>query len=429
MGIATTSSASPDLSVTSFVEDDTEQLLNEAEKFDATQAQIEAEPYREEEPLTQIQSGLRRAESLLLSTPEEPEVRVIGQSIGFPKYRANLVADKTVTFNPVVDSSPPTNYFAPMPSNSFSNISHIEKVIDPFDPLAFNHNRHVYLTIDSTGESEERRRDADYSPSFSCRATSDSDLSIIEPYYRGSNNNNNARSNNNVRTNLNSQARRWASEGPPRRASHRGAKVRAKAAIREALISSKDRADASYSTFGSRRDTPQVSPSIPMNPAMPSVHSAPVAYIQQAGLGLPPLQTNTNDYLLTGPHQGNDAALEVLMRRFENASTSAAVGQMGYRPSFTPNSPQIQRPARRSFLKAAPRPQVTSRLSQYWRDYQTWRKYDGPEPEADAEVVEVVVVSSEHDEADDDDKARDALRENETDNKKTSEAGSDVQII
>ena len=229
---------------------------------------------------------------------------------------------------------------------------------------------------------------------------------------------------------MNSQARRWASEGPPRRASHRGAKVRAKAAIREALVSSKDRADASYSTFGSRRDTPQVSPSIPMNPAMPSIHSAPVAYIAQAGLGLPPLQTHTNDLLLTGPHQGNDAALEVLMRRFENASTSAAVGQMGYRPSFTPNSPQIQRPARRSFLKAAPRPQATSRLSHhYWRDYQTWRKYDGPEPEADAEVVEVVVVSSEHDEADDDDNARDAVRENETGNKKTSEAGSDVQII
>ena len=192
--------------------------------------------------------------------------RVIGQSTGFPKFRANLVADKTVTFNPVVESSPPTNYFAPMPSNSFSNISHIEKVIDPLDPLTFNRNRHIYLTIDSMGESEERRRDADYSPSFSCRATSDSDLSIIEPYYRGSNNNNNARSNNNVRTNLNNQARRWASEGPPRRASHRGAKVRAKAAIREALISSKDRADASYSAFGSRRDTPQVSPSIPMNP-------------------------------------------------------------------------------------------------------------------------------------------------------------------
>ena len=68
-------------------------------------------------------------------------------------------------------------------------------------------------------------------------------------------------------------------------------------------------------------------------------------------------------------------------------------------------------------------------MSHYWRDYQTWRKYDGPEPEADAEVVEVVVVSSEHDEADDDDKARDAVRENETDDKKTSEAGSDVQII
>jgi hypothetical protein len=51
-------------------------------------------------------------------------------------------------------------------------------------------------------------------------------------------------------------------------------------------------------------------------------------------------------------------------------------------------------------------------------------------PEADAEVVEVAVVSSEHDEADDDDdKAKNAVRENEAEDKKTSEADSDVQII
>ena len=195
------SAAAVDLSATSLTEDNTEQLLKEAEKFDETQVQSQAVAFREDEPLTQIQRGLRRAESLLLPTPEEPEVRVIGQSTGFPKFRANLVVDKTVTFNPLVESSPPTNYFAPMPSNSFSNISHIEKVIDPRDPLTFIRNRHIYLTVDSMGESEERRRDADYSPSFSCRATSDSDLSIIEPFYT-------ARSNNNVRTNMNSQAKR-----------------------------------------------------------------------------------------------------------------------------------------------------------------------------------------------------------------------------
>jgi hypothetical protein len=259
------------------------------------------------------------------------------------------------------------------------------------------------------GESEERRRDADYTPSFSCRATSDSDISIVENFYRGSNN---VRSNNNVRTNMNNQTRRWASEGPPRRASHRGAKVRAKAKIREALVSSQDRADASYSGFGIRRDTPQVSPSIPLNPSTPSVHSAPVAYIAQAGLGLPPFQTHTNDLMLTGPQQqGNDAALEVLMRRFENASTSAVAGQMGFRPRapLAARSPQTQMPTRRSFLKAAPRPPTASRLSHYWPDCKTWRRYDGPEPEA-----EVVVLSSEHEEAE---------------NAKVSDTDSEVKII
>ena len=235
------------------------------------------------------------------------------------------MADKTVTFNPMVDTLPPTNYFAPMPSTSFTNISQIEKVTDPLDPLAFN--RHYYLTIDLTGESEERRKDADYIPSFSSRATLDSDISIVETFHQGSNN---------VRTNVDSRARRWASEGPPRRASHRGAKVRAKAAIRESLVSSQDRADASYNGIGLRRDTPQVSPSIPMNPSTPSVHSAPVAYIAQAGLGLPAF-VHTNELMLTGPQQhGDEAALEVLMRRFETASTSAAVGQTGYRPSDHP---------------------------------------------------------------------------------------------
>ena len=160
---------------------------------------------------------------------------------------------------------------------------------------------------------------------------------------------------------------------------------------------------------------------------MPSAHSAPVAYIQQAGLGLPPLQTNTNDYLLTGPQQGNDAALEVLMRRFENASTSAAVGQMGFRPRVRPSSPQTQtqRPTRRSFLKAAPKPQTASRLSHYWPDCQTYRRYEGPEPEAD---VEVVVVSSEHDEAENDN-GKDAVKDKEAGNEKLSDADSDVQII
>ena len=207
---------------------------------------------------------------------------------------------------------------------------------------------------------------------------------------------------------MDNQARRWASEGPPRKTSHRGAKVRAKAKIRESLVSSQDRADASYNGIGIRRDTPQVSPSIPLNPTTPSAHSAPVAYIAHAGLGLPAF-VPTNKLMLTGPQQHrNDAALEVLMRRFETASTSAAAGQMGYRPraSLAARSPQTQQPTRRSFLKTAQLPATRSRQSHYWPDYQTWRKFAGPEPE-----TEIVVLSSDPDEA------------------KVSDTDSDVKII
>jgi hypothetical protein len=113
--------------------------------------------------------------------------------------------------------------------------------------------------------------------------------------------------------------------------------------------------------------------------------------------------------MLTGPQQHrNDAALEVLMRRFETASTSAAAGQMGHRPraSLAARSPQTQQPTRRSFLKTAQLPATRSRQSHYWPDYQTWRKFDGPEPE-----TEIVVLSSDLDEA------------------KVSDTDSDVKII
>lgn len=122
---------------------------------------------------------------MLQPTPEEPEIRVIGQSTALiAKHRAILVddsVDKTVTFNPTVDTAPPTNYFAPMPSTSFTNISRIEKVFDPLDSLAFNNNVNFTASIpyiDLAGESEERKKDADYIPSS--RATSDSDISIVE---------------------------------------------------------------------------------------------------------------------------------------------------------------------------------------------------------------------------------------------------------
>ena len=198
---------------------------------------------------------------------------------------ADIVEDlpeKLATRNPTVNLTPPMNYFAPMPSTSFTNISKIVKVTDPSDPLAFNQNCNLTKSIpciDVTGESKDQKKDADYIPSYSSRATSDSDISILENFYRGSNR---------------------ASEDAHRMIGERGAKVRAKAKIRESLVSSQDRADASYNGVGQRKDTPQVSPSIPLNPTTPNVHSAPVAFIVPAGL---PAFVPTNDLLLTGPQQ------------------------------------------------------------------------------------------------------------------------------
>ena len=203
-------------------------------------------------------------------------------------------------------------------------------------------------------------------PSYSCRATSDSDISIVEIYYRGPSN-----------------VRVSASEGSRRRSSHRGAKVRAKAKIREALVSSQDRADSLYTHgmwVGQRKDTPQVSPSIPLNPATPSVPRTPVAFIAQTSL---PSFVPTNELVLTGPSLSwNDVALEALMRRFENASTSAVIGQTGYRSPMAPRSPQVAQSTRRSFLKTAQPPtdnfRENSRQSHYWPNYKTWRKFVAP---------------------------------------------------
>lgn len=152
-----------------------------------------------------------------------------------------------------------------------------------------------------------------------------------------------------------------------------------------------------------------MSPSIPLNPTTPSSHRAPVAFIAPAGL---PAFVPTNEIELTRPQQQNrnDAALEALMRRFETASTSAVVGQTGYRPRapLAMRSPQTQQPTRRSFLKAAQPPQNRSRPSQYWPEYLKWRKSTGPEQEQEKEVI---TVSSDSDE------------------KKVSDSDSDVKII
>ena len=280
---------------------------------------------------------------------------------------------------PVKDTvSPLMDYSAPRPSTSFNNISKIDKILDPKDPMAPN-SYNITSSAPSIphldpDEAKEVKNDKDYVPTYSGRATSDSDTSIIEIHYRGPSN-------------------VWvtASEGSRRKQSHRGAKALANAKIREALVSSQDRADSSY-THGlwvsQRKDTPQVSPSIPLNPATPSVPRAPVAFIAQSNLSS---FVPTNELVLTGPSlTRDDIALGALMKRFEHASTSAVISQTGYRPPrphLAPRSPQIAQPTRRSSLQTAPPPPSTFRASHYWPGYKTWRKYVDPEKEAEVTIL------------------------------------------
>ena len=61
-------------------------------------------------------------------------------------------------------------------------------------------------------------------------------------------------------------------------------------------------------------------------------------------------------------------------------------------------------------MRTAQPPQSRSRSSHYWPDYQTWRKFTGPEQEAEKEK-EVVTLSS------------------DTEKAKTTDSDSEVKII
>ena len=207
-------------------EDRTSQLIREAEEFEEGAAAL----LQEQEPLTQIAHGLRRANSLLKPTPTPTEniARIAGQLTVMIKHRAKLMEDaphKPETKKPEEDTvSPLMDYSAPRPSTSFTNISKIDKILDPKDPMAPN-SYNITSSAPSIphidpDESREVRKDKDYVPNYSSRATSDSDTSIIEIHYRGPSN-----------------VRVTAPEGSRRKQSHRGAKVRANAKIREALVS------------------------------------------------------------------------------------------------------------------------------------------------------------------------------------------------
>jgi hypothetical protein len=370
--------------------DRTSQLLREAETLEGETEATE----QEEEPLTRIARGLQRANSLLnpahIPTGDNHiTTRLAGQSTLMVKYRARLMEDEPVkpevqkSLNPTKDAvSTAMDYSAPRPSSSFNNISKIDRISDPKDPLApnFHDITSPALPISSLDpdEAKEMKNDSDYIPTYSGKATSDSDTSVIEIHYRGPRD-------------------VWVttSDGPRRKQNRREAKAIANAKIREALVSSQDRADSSY-THGlwvtQRRDTPQVSPSIPLNPATPSVPRAPVAFVAHSNLSS---FVPTNELVLTEPSlTRSDIALGALMKRFEHASTSAVISQTGYRPPrphLAPRSPQNPQPTRRSSLQTAPPPPSTFRASHYYPGYKTWRKYVDPDggAEAEAEVTPV----------------------------------------
>ena len=160
-----------------------------------------------------------------------------------------------------------------------------------------------------------------------------------------------------------------------------------------------------------------MSPSIPLNPATPSVPRAPVAFVAQSNL--PSSFVPTNELVLTEPSlTRNDIALGTLMKRFEHASTSAVISQTGYRPPrphMAPRSPLTAQPTRRSSLQTAPPPPSTFRASHYYPGYKTWRKYVDPEKEAEAEVTIVPRPAEE----------KKATRDGRSD----SNSDSDVKII
>ena len=265
-------------------------------------------------------------------------------------------------------------YKAPTPSRSFSEISRIEKIVDPLDPLVFSQLTLTcsisYPLIDINDESAERRIDADYIPSYSNLATSESDISAVTTMSEE------------TRSKLRSgclsgrsldTVQRY-SEGIIRRPSQRRASIHAKANIRDQLTSDQDKKDASYNGGETRQDTPQVSPSIPLDPGTPV-----------GGGGWQRPFVPTNELVLTRPvfHINGDNELDDMVRRFNSSAATSTASviraplqdlQYGYRP------------ARRSVLRPALKPKPTGQ-SAYPPSHglKTWRKFpDSPMKEVQA---------------------------------------------
>ena len=227
----------------------------------------------------------------------------------------------------------------------------------------------------------ERRLDSDYIPCYSGRATSESEISAVavDTYFTGTASSTTAYAARSGAVPKPSEdtVQRWAmgnSEVIIRKPSERRASVYARAKIRHTLVSDRDRQDASYdgtktrNGTKTRKDTPQVSPSIPMNPET----SASYGVWQRSF-------TPTNDLILTRPaiHRCDDGELSDMVRRFETSATNtAAIEAPPLSQGEGQKTGRAVMPSRRSFLKPTPRP-VSSSKSDYPPPHgcKIWRKF------------------------------------------------------
>ena len=371
-------------------------LIREAEKIVAA-----IESKMEEEPLTRISQGLKQAEALLQqNTPTREQnaekARMVMINLPDPMVDggerdagAKTEAAKTVTRT--VESEVVKSKAAD--PKAIDNRGHDEM----FEGQAYSADLSEYFTpIEAppkpankvtlleykaptpniNDESAERRLDADYVPSYSNLATSESDISAVTTMSEE------------TRSKLRSgclsgrsldTVQRY-SEGVIRRPSQRRASIHAKANIRDQLISDQDKKDASYNGGETRQGTPQVSPSIPLDPGTP---------VGGGGWQRPFIPTN--ELVLTRPvfHINGDNELDDMVKRFNSSATTSTASviraplqdlQYGYRP------------ARRSFLRPALKP-IPASQSVYPPPHglKTWRKF----PESPVKRVQAIELPSE----------------------------------
>ena len=373
-------------------------LIREAEKIiDAMESRLE------EEPLMRISQGLKQAEALLLqktpiqeTTANKPKLTMINTPVpgssaeGSPMNATGTAYPEVVDHGVAVPSVPsaPNVTVDGVPEVyddgrvESANLSEFFTPLEEPSKLSKQTNKDQLLeykapTPNLGGESAEKKFDADYIPSYSNLATSESDISVV------------AVMSEETRSKLRSRSlagqsvdtvQRY-SEDIIRKPSQRRASVHAKAHIRDQLISEKDKKDASYNGGETRKDTPQVSPSIPLNPGTP---------MSNGGWQRPFIPSN--NLVLTRPvfHFNGDDELDDMVKKF---NSSAATSTASIIRAPLQELQQGFRPTRRSFLRPTSRP-VPSSQSTYPPPHglKTWRKYPG----SPTKLVQNIGVPSEN---------------------------------